>query len=448
MILIIKMKINIYLSLALLFFIEGIALGNYKLSGESGYSTNDANSVCDYSWGPQISGTTSNLLSVSAVSNQIGWAAGDGATVRKTSNGGSAWSNGNSNPGIINGDIYNIYAWSANDALCTTSPTPTSTFIYKTTNGGTNWIQVYSQTNGFINAIQMISSSEGYAIGDPVSSKWTVLKTTDGGLSWARLSTEPNQIGSETGFNNSFFILGSNIWFGTGATKVYHSTDLGLNWSFGVTTGTVNSSAIHFNSLTSGLTGGTAMLISTNGGVNYSVTTSPGTSGFITGIEGDSLNWWAIRSDANIYRSTNSSVSWTNAYTQSGTVFNDIDFDLNTGCPIGWAVGNNGIIAKMSLITEVLNINSLVPSKFKLNQNFPNPFNPATNINFSIPKSGLVTLKIYDMNGSEVAVLVNEVKTAGNYLVGFNAADLPSGAYFYRLESDNISETRKMLLIK
>ncbi|MEO8208992.1 MAG: T9SS type A sorting domain-containing protein, partial [bacterium] len=91
---------------------------------------------------------------------------------------------------------------------------------------------------------------------------------------------------------------------------------------------------------------------------------------------------------------------------------------------------------------------SLTPDKYSLQQNYPNPFNPSTSINFSIPKSGLVTLKIYDVLGKEVATLVNEVKTAGNYSLDFNAYNLTSGVYFYKIESGSFSDIKRMMLIK
>ncbi|MBL0106861.1 MAG: T9SS type A sorting domain-containing protein [Ignavibacteria bacterium] len=262
------------------------------------------------------------------------------------------------------------------------------------------------------------------------------------------MATEPAVIGTDAGWNNSLHIVGTHIWFGTNGTKVYHSTDLGVTWTYGATTGTVNTYAVHYNNTTTGLAGGTAMVLSTNGGANYSAVTTPGTAGNLNGIEGAGTDWWAIRSDANIYRSTNGASSWTTAYTAAGAVFQDIDFKVVGGCPKGWAAGNLGVIAKMDAPTGISNINNEVPSSFDLKQNFPNPFNPTTNINFSLPKSGFVTLKVYDMIGKEVATLVNEVKTAGNYIVGFNAANLPSGAYFYRLESNSFVDTKKMMLIK
>jgi hypothetical protein len=89
-----------------------------------------------------------------------------------------------------------------------------------------------------------------------------------------------------------------------------------------------------------------------------------------------------------------------------------------------------------------------IPNAFSLSQNYPNPFNPTTNIKFSIPQAGLVKLTVFDILGREVSVLVNEVKTAGNYVADFDASMLSSGVYFYRLESGNFVETKKMLLVK
>ncbi len=88
------------------------------------------------------------------------------------------------------------------------------------------------------------------------------------------------------------------------------------------------------------------------------------------------------------------------------------------------------------------------PVQYKLNLNYPNPFNPTTTISFSIPKTSLTKLIIYDVLGREIVKLVNEVKEPGNYSVTFNANNLASGVYFYRLESGSFIDVKKMLLIK
>lgn len=110
------------------------------------------------------------------------------------------------------------------------------------------------------------------------------------------------------------------------------------------------------------------------------------------------------------------------------------------------------LAAHFAPLTSVYTEQTL-PKEFSLMQNFPNPFNPATTINFSIPKNGHVTLKIFDSLGKEVAILVNEYKQPGNYQVKLNVetrhgASLPSGIYFYQLTAGQTRLTRKMVIVK
>lgn len=91
---------------------------------------------------------------------------------------------------------------------------------------------------------------------------------------------------------------------------------------------------------------------------------------------------------------------------------------------------------------------NLIPLENKLFDNYPNPFNPTTQIKYSVKENGMVTLKVYDVLGNEVAALVNEEKQAGTYSVSFNAGNLASGIYFYSISAGNFHQTKKMLLIK
>ncbi|MBK7500549.1 MAG: T9SS type A sorting domain-containing protein [Ignavibacteriales bacterium] len=91
---------------------------------------------------------------------------------------------------------------------------------------------------------------------------------------------------------------------------------------------------------------------------------------------------------------------------------------------------------------------SVLPKEFTLYQNNPNPFNPTTTISFQLPITSQVTLKVYDILGNEVAILVNENKPVGSYEVMFDASRLSSGMYFYRLDTKNFSQVRKMILLK
>lgn len=88
------------------------------------------------------------------------------------------------------------------------------------------------------------------------------------------------------------------------------------------------------------------------------------------------------------------------------------------------------------------------PADYVLYQNYPNPFNPLTTIRYSIPTSSFVTIKVFDILGNEIKSLVNEEKSAGNYELGFNASNLPSGVYFYRIQTADFIETRNMVLMK
>ena len=89
-----------------------------------------------------------------------------------------------------------------------------------------------------------------------------------------------------------------------------------------------------------------------------------------------------------------------------------------------------------------------VPDDFILMQNYPNPFNPSTNVSFVIGSLSFVTLKVYDVLGNEVTTLVNEYKPAGTYDINFNASQLTSGVYFYRLKAGNFVKTRKLIVVK
>ena len=111
-------------------------------------------------------------------------------------------------------------------------------------------------------------------------------------------------------------------------------------------------------------------------------------------------------------------------------------------------VVTGGTISRTPITTGVEEFESSLPTQYALQQNYPNPFNPATTIEYSIPQQSPVTVKIFDLLGREVAVLVNEEKDAGRYSVQWNAAAMPSGIYFYRLQTGQFTEAKRMILMK
>lgn len=106
------------------------------------------------------------------------------------------------------------------------------------------------------------------------------------------------------------------------------------------------------------------------------------------------------------------------------------------------------IASKTTKIAYLNKQNTSLPGSFHLEQNYPNPFNPLTTIKYGIAKPGLVDIRVYDITGREVAVLVNEIMQEGEYNVIFNGSSFSSGIYFYRIKSDNFIQTKRMILVK
>lgn len=101
-----------------------------------------------------------------------------------------------------------------------------------------------------------------------------------------------------------------------------------------------------------------------------------------------------------------------------------------------------------TLITSVSLTSNELPIKFNLAQNYPNPFNPTTNISFTIPSRSFVTIKLFDIIGREITTLVSEELRSGNYSRQWNATNIPSGVYFYRLQAGSYIETKKLVLLR
>jgi hypothetical protein len=131
------------------------------------------------------------------------------------------------------------------------------------------------------------------------------------------------------------------------------------------------------------------------------------------------------------------------AFIQNSAVFNG-STPLTYGS--GWSFTNNDTCLNNTV--SVNNIVTEIPKDFSLSQNYPNPFNPVTMIKFALPKASFVTLKVYDMLGREVVELVNGQKSAGQYIVDFDASSLTSGIYFYRLESNGFVDVKRMVVLK
>jgi hypothetical protein len=131
-----------------------------------------------------------------------------------------------------------------------------------------------------------------------------------------------------------------------------------------------------------------------------------------------------------------------NAYSQSNVANDTLSANFSYGSLI------NRKIRFTPVRSSVSEISSSAPKSFALSQNYPNPFNPSTSINYQLQSAGSVKLEVFDMLGRSVGVLVDQKQAAGSFTATFNAGNLSSGAYFYRLQSGTFVQTKKMTLVK
>lgn len=396
------------------------------------------------------------FVSISSSSNSCAWACGYSGIVVKTTNSGVNWVSANGNIPATR-DVYNIWAIDSLNAIVTASNTGfTEGYIYKTTNGGTNWVQTFAQVPGFINAVSFINSSTGFATGDPVGGRWSLFRTTNAGNTWDSTGLYLPAVSSEVGHDNCLYYEENKIWFGSQSGKIYFSSNSGNTWTSSQTP--MNSvSRIYFNDAVSGLgfagceyTAGVRLSKTTNGStwVNGNSVEDISVKG-ICGIKGTETFWYAHNN--NIYCTTNDGSNWNRVfnYSQGGFIYN-LTASRNGEYPRSiYACTSTGKIILGNTNTIGIKLTSVnIPEKLELNQNYPNPFNPSTTINFKIKERSFVSLKVFDTNGKEISELVNQIINPGSYSVEFNSNNLPSGTYFYRIESGQFSETKKMILLK
>jgi hypothetical protein len=409
-------------------------------------------------WVEQVSGVNVSLNSV-INSNWVGagWTCGNNGTVLRTSNYGTNWLNVSGN-GIPNDVTLNTISDCSNypEYAFVAGKRGDTAIVYRTTNLGTSWQQVFRQLGGKINGIG-VGNQIGFMAGNPVGGRWSLWKTTNNGLNWDSSGMYISQDGTETGWNNSF-MYSSCIVFGTNNSGVYYSTNSGVSWGFAQTPGLVNITSLDIGSFGGPFFGYVAGLNK----IFYTIqqdTLMPG-SGNIVGIHKQPLpvdafnsnHIIATKGDNKIYWLGSGSSSWMLHFTAPAGNYTHIARKLYSNV---WAVRDNGGITYCGCVISGINIiNSQIPERFSLSQNYPNPFNPVTNIKFDLPKSGFVKMTIYDLLGREITQLANQQMLAGSYSVDWDASNYPSGVYFYKIEIDDpstslrVTETKKMVLVK
>jgi photosystem II stability/assembly factor-like uncharacterized protein len=302
-------------------------------------------------WSEQVSGVTSILRTVKAVSPSIAWAAGAAGVVLRTTNGGNTWSSVGGGAIGTTAIIYNVEALDATTAFVTTSPSSAFTHIFRTTNAGVSWDTVFTQTgtDPFINYIHMFNATDGIAQGDPIGGRWTIVRTSNGGASWERDTVNaPLQVGTEFGANNGMAVRGTtHIWFtpGTG-NGFYSSTNGGTTWTRTTLPAAGFTAGIDFINTQYGVVGnsGGVAARTTDGGATWNPVTI-GTTGAIYGVgTAGTLDFWTTRGTT-IQTSNNRGASWAQDFSNAAAgIFNHADFLTSGSNAHGWAVTSTGKI--------------------------------------------------------------------------------------------------------
>ncbi len=258
--------------------------------------------------------------------------------------------------------------------------------------------------------ISSVNNQRVIVVGD----KGTILRSTDTGNNWENVSIPDTSFNFYAINQKSANQLNSADRFIAvgGGGRIYKSTDVGVTWQQ-KPSGTSNTlRSIYFLNLDSGVA------VGDNGTIR--LTTNGGETWFTDPL-------FSSPSSRN-YKS----VSCVYMQTRTFSAMSDSIF----------------IVSDDPIIVGINSLSSEIPDGFSLSQNYPNPFNPLTNIRFSVPKSGFVKLTVFDVLGRKVETLVNENLNAGTYNADWNALNHSSGVYFYRLDTDELSLTKMMILMK
>ncbi len=339
--------------------------------------------------------------------------------------------------------------------------------VAKTTNGGTNWTQltttIPSDQNLF--GIDFINVSSGWVFSNSTNSGGNIWKTTNGGTNWSiqnsGLTGNPQMIFSAD------MVDANTGWFVNEAPgKPYKTTNGGINWIQqsiqGSFSGRMNDIKM-LNSLTGYVCGGNnelpapgVLLKTTNGGATaWETVPTPFANIPYSTTDWVDVNNGVIGSGSGLTaKTTNGGGSWTLYGTSAEEIFKIQMRSVDTmyavpglfgvpGAPFGILKYQEGPLGNPSW-------ESSVPKNYFLSQNYPNPFNPSTTIKFGLSKAGNVSLKVYNLTGSLVKTLINNMPlSAGTVTQQFDGSNLSSGIYFYTLVIDGgIIDTKKMVLVK
>ncbi len=331
--------------------------------------------------------------------------------------------------------------------------------VRRSQDGGNSWV---SSTSGLTGTAAWV----GPLISHPDSSgifytaRQTVFKTTNG-ASWFSISTGTAGTIREMGLCKS----SPNVMYATSGPQIFRSSDRGYTYSnvtIGLPNRTITSVYVHPDSsnvalITQSGFGGGHVFKTTDNGISWNdisgnLPDSPAND-VLFYYPGFATNTYLAALDVGVFITNNNGVSWIELATGlPNTVAIHLDYNLSSN---KLRIGTHGRgVYEINSLTGISNALNEIAEGYSLEQNYPNPFNPSTNIKYKITERGLVTLKMYNVLGSEIETIVKQVQDAGTYSVTFDGTNLTSGVYYYTINvtsgssGSNFTDTKKLILLK
>ena len=311
-----------------------------------------------------------------------------------------------------------------------------SSGVYKSTDNGNSWILVGLDHKTIPT---LVIDSRGYIYAGTYEG---VFKSENYGEDWESIGLE-SELDISLAINSRGY-----IFVGTFRSGIFRSTDDGGRWeqiNSGLTDYVINSIAINkMGILFAGSDNG--VFRSNDNGETWQIVFSDSEAVVVSSIVISSNNHICIGTDNGFYYSENDGNSWIQA--NSGLTNTDIrSLAIDVEGYI-FAGTNGGVFRSVGSLLSLNHLTDNTVSTLALHHPFPNPFNPSTTIEFSIPQSGIVSLTVYDVLGREVETILNEYRNTGYHKLHWNASDVPSGIYFVRIQSGDFSLVRKAIVVR
>lgn len=448
----------------------------YIATGSSGRILKTTNS--GISWSIIQTGALAWIYSIHFLNDEIGFATGYDGQILKTTNGGQTWDIGAYSQGSFSiffsnlstgfcvglegrilrtsnfGQTWNIINSGTNQTLYSVTFVNEDIgyivgggIILKSTNQGISWIQQTIPTTLPLYGVYFVNQNIGFAIGY----QGVGLKTTNGGEDWLMMNT-----GTSNTLWNIFFTDNENGYIVGDGGKILKTTNSGNNW-FSLSSGVPeNLRSVFFINQNEGYVVGENGIIlkTTQGGIPVEL------SSFTVNVDGNNiiLNW-SSSSELNnrgfeIEKSADKNIWQTIGFVKG----NGTTTEINNYSFTDYLNDNNTqkLFYRLKQIdydgnfeySYIVEVEVGNPSDFFLSQNYPNPFNPETTIKYQLPVNGFVSLKIFNILGQEVKILVNEFQETGYYNIKFNSVGLPSGIYLYKIQAGDFISIKKMMILK